>query len=70
MRLAEQPDIIVKEKSSRMSSTSSTTEIDDVVTLHAKLPSVKAVSDFGEVQTWDRQGKGLRDVHVDDRGPP
>ena len=66
MRLADRPDIVLVGKSSRVSSASSTdTEIDDVATLQAKLPSVKAVSDFGDVQTWDRSSRPLNDVQND-----
>ena len=66
MRLADRPDVVLMGKSSRVSSASSTdTEIDDVATLQAKLPSVKAVSEFGDVQAWDRSSRPLNDVQND-----
>jgi hypothetical protein len=66
MRLADRPDLVLVGKSSRVSSASSTdTEIDDVATLQAKLPSVKAASEFGNVQTGDRSSRPLNDVQND-----
>ena len=45
MRLADRPEVVVMNQSTRASSEGSTdTEIDDAATLQAKLPSVKAVS--------------------------
>ena len=55
MTLAKQPDGMIINKHSRKSSDGSATEIDDVVTLQAKLPSVKAVSHFGDIETWKCQ---------------
>lgn len=69
MRLADWPDVIVMNKSSRVSSEDSATEIDDVVTLEAMLPSVKAVSEFGDVQTWKARSKALESEHNGDDGP-
>lgn len=58
MRLASDPDIIVGSPSDKRSSSSSSSDsdIDDVATLQARLPSVKTVSDFGEVSTWEGEG--------------
>ena len=57
MRLAEDPDVVVvAEERLRQSSEGSDSEIDDATTLQAKLPSVKAVSDFGDVQNWTSRG--------------
>lgn len=67
MRLADRPEVVVLNESSRVSIEGSTgTEIDDVATLHAKLPSVKAVSEFGDVQSWSRSGKARKGVRSDD----
>lgn len=53
MRLASNPEVIVvAETRSRSMSETQTSDIDDVATLQAKLPSVKAVSEFGEVEAW------------------
>ena len=53
MRQAEHPEVVViEEEKSRQSSESSDTAFDNAAALQAKLPSVKAVSDFGVVQTW------------------
>jgi len=53
MRRADDPDtIVMPEERSRVSSEGSETDIDDAATLQAKLPSVKAVSEFGEVESW------------------
>lgn len=55
MRLASDPDIVViAEDRPRYSSDSCDTEIDDAATLQAKLPSVKAVSVFGDVHGWGK----------------
>jgi hypothetical protein len=69
MRLADRPDIVVMSKNSRVSSETSATEIDDVVTLQAMLPSVKAVSEFGDVQTWKPQSKPRDSTQSGDDGP-
>lgn len=55
-------------KPSRLSSDSAITEIDDVVTLQARLPSVKAVSDFGDVKTCKCEN-GDQKACIDDGGP-
>ena len=53
MRLASNPDVIViAEEKSRSSTDRSDSDIDNVATLQAKLPSVKVVSDFGEINNW------------------
>ena len=50
MRLAEDPEvIIVSQERPCLSSNSSNCDIDDAATLQARLPSVKAVCGFGEV---------------------
>jgi hypothetical protein len=51
MMLPELLDGTAASKHSRTSSRSSATEIDGVVTLQAKLPSVKAVSRSGDVES-------------------
>lgn len=60
MRLASDPDVVVGSRRDRRHSSSADSEsdIDDAATLQARLPSVKAVSDFGEVSGWP----GERDV--------
>ncbi|KAK3051053.1 hypothetical protein LTR09_007803 [Extremus antarcticus] len=52
MRLASDPDVVMMAKESRRSMDGSDSDIDDAATLQARLPSVKAVSDFGDVQAW------------------
>ena len=53
MRLADRPDVVVMaEEKSRTSSEGSDSTIDDAATLQAMLPSVKAVSEFDEIDTW------------------
>ncbi|KAK5134788.1 hypothetical protein LTR08_006163 [Meristemomyces frigidus] len=56
MRRAADPDtILMPGERSNTPSMSSDSEIDDAAMLQAKLPSVKAVSAFGEVATWQRR---------------
>lgn len=69
MSLADRPDVVVTHERIRTSIDSDTTEIDDVVTLQAKLPSVKAVSEFGDVLAWSNLGKTLENVRPNDNGP-
>ena len=56
-------------KTSRTSNESSATDIDDVMALQAQLPSVKTVSEFGDVQTWRNQNKTADSTQSDDIGP-
>ena len=53
MRRADDPETVVMPTlMSRSSSESSGSDIDDAATLQAKLPSIKATSEFGEVECW------------------
>lgn len=56
MRLASDPEIVIDRDRRSMSDASSTSDIDDAATLQARLPSVKAVSEFGDV--FELAGKG------------
>lgn len=69
MRLADRPEVVVLSRHSRVSSDSSATEIDDVITLQAMLPSVKAVSDFGDVQAWGYQCASNKILHNGNNSP-
>lgn len=56
MRRADDPDtVVMPEMRSRTSSDSSESDIDGAATLQAMLPSIKAVSEFGEVEGWHPQ---------------
>ena len=73
MRRAETPDTVVMPSSrSRSSSEESDSDVDDAEMLQAKLPSVKAVSDFGEVGNWPLARQTLsycqRTAELDERG--
>lgn len=56
MRLANEPDVVVLPKTNSRSGSDSEDQIDDAATLQARLPRVKTVSEFGEVEDW-AQGK-------------
>lgn len=62
MRLASDLYVVVgHQRESRHSSISSDSDIDDAATLQARLPSVKAVSEFGELSAY----QGEAEVSVD-----
>jgi len=65
MRRASQPSLVLPSSyscgltdhtlSSSESSTDTDSDIDDAATLQARLPHVRAVSDFGEVESWSQE---------------
>ncbi|KAK5112314.1 hypothetical protein LTR85_011586 [Meristemomyces frigidus] len=64
MRRADDPDtVVILEHRARRSSDSSDSDIDDADMLQAKLPSVKAVSDFGEVEIWQAKRQNHASYH-------
>lgn len=58
MRLASDPETVVMSGAvSCGSNDGADSDIDDAATLQAKLPSVKAVSEFGQVEDWHNAGR-------------